>query len=336
MSLKRFLSVAWLSLLVGGSSASHNLIHSRLKQTESSSLSSQIETYHSFVLGRDRTYGIVLPPGYEQQPQARYPVVFLLHGGHGDSTTWFVKGKALEVIETLYRRRKLPPSIIITPDGNDNRNSSGLWDPEYVNGQYGNIVSVIGDELVQQVKAHYHTRSDPRFWAIGGLSSGGWGAINVGLHHPEHFKTLFSHSGYFVHPSGRENSPIEFIKTLSPGMRHSFAIYLDAGEGEGDRRYLAQSQAFHQVLNQLEVENEFNHFPGGHSAKRQRVRGFWQRTYRQIITLFTDGDAKESNVGWLYWHKHLADSLSYVGERFRAAESHRIISKQEADRERSR
>ncbi|MER3432180.1 MAG: esterase [Leptolyngbya sp. ERB_1_1] len=327
MYFKGILSAAYFSLLVGCSPSAPNSIDSVPKNTTLSSapppsqavsqpkilkppanlgaptnstLNYQIQTYRSQVWGSDRTYGIVLPPEYEQQTQAQYPVIFLLHGGHGDPTAWFIKGKALKVIERLYASGKLPPSIIVTPDGNDSRGTSALWDPEYVNGQYGNVLSAIGDELVQEIKTRYRTLPDPAFWAIGGLSSGGWGALNVGLHHPQNFKTLFSHSGYFIDKSGTENSPIDFIRTLDPKMRRSLAIYLDAGEGDG--KYLEQSREFHQVLNQLEVENQFNEFPGGHGVKGQ-------------------------DVGWGFWHKHLADSLTYVGERFREAEANRSISK---------
>lgn len=260
-------------------------------------LNYQIETYQSDVMGGDRTYGVVLPPGYAEHPDVRYPIVFLLHGGHGDPTAWFIKGKALTVIEEAFASGKLPPSIIITPDGNDSRGSSRLWDPQYTNGQYGNVLSSIGDELVQVIKSRYRTRPEPEFWAIGGLSSGGWGAMNVGLHHPQNFKTLFSHSGYFVDKSGYENSPIEFVRTLEPETQRSLAIYLDAGEGDG--KYLTQSEEFHQVLNELQIENKFNEFPGGHGTKG-------------------------ADVGWGYWHKHLADSLTFVGDRFRQAETVQI------------
>jgi enterochelin esterase-like enzyme len=258
---------------------------------EKSTLGYQIETYQSQIFQSERSYGVVLPPGYSQQQQ--YPVVFLLHGGHGDPTSWFIKGRALKVIQALYKDGKLPPSIIVTPDGNDNRGTSPYWDPEYVNGQYGNVVSAIADELVQEIKRRYRTRPEPEFWAIGGLSSGGWGAVNVGLHYPQTFKTMFSHSGFFIDKSGVENSPIEYVKTLDPKVRESLAIYLDAGEGDG--KYLTESKDFHQVLTQLQVQNQFNEFPGGHGVKGQEV-------------------------GWGFWHKHLADSLSYVGERFRQAE----------------
>ncbi len=262
------------------------------KPSSKSSLSYKLETYRSEVFGSDRTYGVVLPPGYEQNSQARYPVVFLLHGGHGDPTSWYEKGDALPIIEDVFKSRKLPPSIIITPDGNDVRGSSAFWDPQYIDGKNGNVSSAIGDELVQVIKSRYRTKEQPQFWAIGGLSSGGWGALNVGLHHSQNFKTMFSHSGYFSDKSGVENSPIQFIQTLPPNQLKDIAIYIDAGESDGE--YLTETEAFHRVLTQLQVENEFNVFPGGHG---------------------THGNL----VGWGFWRRHLVDSLSFVGKQFQSA-----------------
>ncbi|MEJ1937860.1 alpha/beta hydrolase-fold protein, partial [Nostoc sp. NIES-2111] len=160
-------------------------------------LNYQIETYNSQVMGGNRTYGVSLPPGYTQNPKQRYPVVFLLHGGHGEPTDWFKasKGKALTTLEQLYATGKLPPSIIITPDGNDKRGSSPYRDPDYFDGPNGNVSTAVGNELVQVVKSRYRTLPNPDFWAIGGLSSGGWGAVNVGLRNFNNFSILFSHSG---------------------------------------------------------------------------------------------------------------------------------------------
>jgi enterochelin esterase-like enzyme len=260
---------------------------------EKTDLSYKLVTYNSQVMGMPRTYGVVLPPGYSQHPHQHYPVVFLLHGGHGEPTDWFKKGAALPVIQKVFESHRLPPSIIITPDGNDMRGSSPLWDPEYVNGKDGQVLSAIGDELVQVVRKTYRVKSQPQFWAIGGLSSGGWGALNVGLHFPQHFSVMFSHSGYFTDKSGPDNSPMTYISKLDPSVRQNLRIYLDAGEGDG--KYLTQSRDFHNELTQLGVLNVFNEFPGGHG-----IYG--------------------ADVGWNYWHHHLADSLSFVGNRFKDAD----------------
>ncbi|MFM7427868.1 MAG: alpha/beta hydrolase [Elainella sp.] len=94
-------------------------------------ISEQIISYSSATLGATRSYGLILPPNYSQQSSRRYPVIFLLHGGHGDQTDWLnpQKGDALATLKQLYKTNKLPPSIVITPDGNDHRGTSPYWDP---------------------------------------------------------------------------------------------------------------------------------------------------------------------------------------------------------------
>jgi enterochelin esterase-like enzyme len=262
-----------------------NLLPDPSRSSASVPLSYQYETYTSRAMGQQRSYGVSLPPGYDQHPNQRYPVIFLLHGGHGDQTDWWQpgKGNALVTLKQLYQTSGLPPSIIITPDGNDKRGSSRYWDPEYIDGKDGKVATAIGDELVKVVQSRYRTLPTPDFWAIGGLSSGGWGAINIGLHHPDHFSVLFSHSGYFTDRSGAQNSPLQFVSTLPEQVQQRLRIYMDTGLSDKD--YLEQARAFHHHLEQLGITNQFQAFPGSHT--------------------------------WDYWHQHLTDSLTFVGNQFK-------------------
>jgi enterochelin esterase-like enzyme len=182
-------------------------------------------------------------------------------------------------------KASLPPCIIITPDGYDERGTSAYRDPHYIDGPNGKIDTDIGDELVRVVQSRYRTLPAPDFWAIGGLSSGAWGAINVGLHHLNHFSILFSHSGYFRDASGAKNSPMDFVKTLSSQQRRQVRIYLDTGKE--DTSFLNQNRQFHPILNWLKVTNILHEFPGEHTRR--------------------------------YWRQHLANSLAFVGEQFEHA-----------------
>ncbi|MEB3180933.1 MAG: alpha/beta hydrolase-fold protein [Nostocaceae cyanobacterium] len=120
-------------------------------------LTYQIESYTSQAMGGNRSYGISLPPGYQENPHQHYPVIFLLHGGHGNPNDWFnnKKGAALHTLQQLYASGKLSPSIVITPDGNDKRGSSPYWDPQYFDGPNGKVSTAIGDELVKVVQSRY-------------------------------------------------------------------------------------------------------------------------------------------------------------------------------------
>jgi enterochelin esterase-like enzyme len=256
---------------------------------QNTGLKFQLKTFNSKAMGQVRSYGLILPPGYEQKPQKRYPVIFLLHGGHDDVSAYANKYAVLNVLHDLYKSG-IPPSIVITPDGNDRRGSSPFWDPDYYDGSNGNLGTAIGSELVQVVKSRYRTLEAPQFWAMGGISSGGWGAFNIGLRHLDNFNILFSHSGYFTSRSGEQNSPQQVVQRLNVKQRQRLRVYLDAGENDPD--FLASTQLFHQTLNKLGIANVFHAFPGGHGLSG-------------------------SNVGWNYFHKHLKDSLTYVGQQFK-------------------
>ena len=255
-------------------------------------LTFQLKTYHSAAMGENRTYGLILPPGYAENPNQRYPVIFLLHGGHGDARAWEDKAAVTSVLHDLYQSHKLPPSIVVTPDGNDRRGTSPFWDSQYYDGPNGKVGTLIGSELVQLVKSRYRTLAQPQFWAMGGQSSGGWGAFNIGLRHWDNFNILFSSSGYFTDASGPQNSPQHIVQTLPPQALRRLRVYLDAGEN--DREFLDSTTTFHQLLDRLGVANEFHVFPGGHG----------------IVG---------ADSGWNYWHKHLADELTYVGQQFKSS-----------------
>jgi enterochelin esterase-like enzyme len=270
-------------------------------------LTFQVESFDSKTMGTERKYGVVLPPNYDATGKTRYPVVILLHGGHGTERDYEDKAKLTSILYDLYQAKKLPPTIVVTPDGNDQRGSSGLWDSEYFDGKNGAVGTLIGKELVQVIQSRYHTVVSPQGWAIGGLSSGAWGALNIGLRHLNRFHTFFSHTGYFVDRSGPDNCPAQFINKLPPESLKQIHIYLDAGVD--DHKYLKSTKSFQQILTQLGIDSEYHEFPGGHG----------------IVG---------ADVGWNYWHKHLQDSLTFVGKQFaklpvEPAKTHLVSSKKD-------
>lgn len=252
-------------------------------------LSFQLESFESQAMGEVREYGVILPPDYANSPQKRYLVIFLLHGGHGDARAYEDKAAVTSVLHDLYRSQKLPPAIVITPDGNDKRGTSPFWDSNYFDGPNGKVGTLIGSELVAVVKSRYRTLEDPKFWAMGGQSSGGWGALNIGLRHLDNFQVFFSSSGYFTDSSGAENSPNVFIAKIPVQQRQKIRVFLDAGED--DKEFRASTLQFHQTLQKLGVGHEYHLYPGGHGIVGP-------------------------DSGWNYWHKHLYDQLDYVGKQY--------------------
>lgn len=143
----------------------------------------------------ERMLPVYLPPGYDDDPTRRYPVIYVLagHGGSGPlmlaSTAW---GESFqERIDRLITTGKMRPVIAVLPDcftifgGAQYINSSAL-------GQYEDYFV---DELIPYVDAHYRTIPDRAHRAITGKSSGGYGAMVQSMRHPELFSAVASHSG---------------------------------------------------------------------------------------------------------------------------------------------
>lgn len=73
-----------------------------------------VETYFSEVLGANRSFGLALPPGYDEFPERRYPVLFIGHG-YGMSIHDMVDMSLL--FNELMSTGRLREMIIVYPSG---------------------------------------------------------------------------------------------------------------------------------------------------------------------------------------------------------------------------
>ncbi len=70
-----------------------------------------------------RAVTVYLPPQYDQEPQRRFPVVYLLHGFKAKNRLWTGPGQPgrglhlQELADDLINRGVMQPLIIVMPDG---------------------------------------------------------------------------------------------------------------------------------------------------------------------------------------------------------------------------
>ena len=134
-------------------------------------------------VGRKMKYNIALPAKYEATTD-RYPALYLLHGFTSNYTAWARLGAP--------RFARQYDLIVVMPDvGNS-------W---YVNwaksegDQKNDWEDFIVKDLIGHVDANFRTIARREGRAINGLSMGGYGALMLGLRHPDLFCSIGSHSG---------------------------------------------------------------------------------------------------------------------------------------------
>ncbi len=130
---------------------------------------------------------ILLPPGYEDEPDTRYPVVYYVHGFSSDYR--HDEGLFLWASEEMEAQR-INEFIIVSVNSHTRLGGSfGVNSPVT-----GNWEEHITKEIISYVDDHYRTLSRKESRGITGLSMGGFVALNLGLKHPDIYNLVFASS----------------------------------------------------------------------------------------------------------------------------------------------
>jgi enterochelin esterase-like enzyme len=223
--------------------------------------------------GRRQPVDVYLPPGYASHPHRRYPVLYLLHGEPGRPGAFLSTVRMGVVEDELVSLHRAQPLILVMPFG-----STGTFtDKEWANGvrPHEGWETFVARDLVRAIDRRF--RAIPRGSArgIGGLSEGGYGAINIAIHHPGEFGLVESWSGYETAdalPSifgrnrklVRANTPLDTLAAAAPGLRgaHTF-FWLYTGLHDSSH-FVSQNVTFAALLREERVASRFRIFRGGH------------------------------------------------------------------------
>ena len=77
----------------------------------------RIRWYFSKTTETWRRVYVYLPPDYEKNTGARYPVFYLQHGSGEDETSWILQGRANFILDNLIAGGKAKPMIIVMENG---------------------------------------------------------------------------------------------------------------------------------------------------------------------------------------------------------------------------
>jgi enterochelin esterase-like enzyme len=186
----------------------------------------RIEWYFSKTTGDWRRIFVYTPPGYEQSNQ-RYPVLYLQHGWGEEEAGWSHQGHENFILDNLIAAAKAKPMLIVNENGMTGVNfappppsrpgTTPLAPPprsmanSIKEERYTLFDSVIANDLVPFIDAHFRTTPDRDHRALAGLSMGGGQAVRIGMNH----LNLFSYLGAF--------SPAFFINDPSKDYDGAFA-----------------------------------------------------------------------------------------------------------------
>lgn len=227
----------------------------------------------SKVLGRRMPYQVILPVGYSPDTGGPLPVLYLLHGLNGDYTNWPSR-------DALIRASALYPFILVSVEGGNS------WYTDAY-GRGPKYESYFIDELIPAVESRFRAGGARERRMIAGLSMGGYGAIKMGLKHPEEFSLAGSFSGavaaatYTEASAGdlgrwvdkvfgpadsatRRSNDLSQLADAVPQQSVSQLpfIYISCGTGDS---LLASNREFREHLVDDHIPHEYRERPGDHN-----------------------------------------------------------------------
>ena len=125
---------------------------------------------------------VLLPPGYKESPEKRYPVLYTLHGMGAPYATY---------TEMAPLRKAIKDRPMIVASFDCDRAGWYIDSPKKPNNQFETFFF---KEFLPYVESHYRTNSQR---AVTGFSMGGFGAFHYMLTKPEMFSSVSAHSGAF-------------------------------------------------------------------------------------------------------------------------------------------
>jgi len=260
----------------------------------------QIMTYESKAIGATRQAYVYTPPDYIRGT-ARYPVLYLLHGGGDLDPGWSMTGRAHIIMDNLLAEKKARPMIVVMPLARGG-GSLGLGPSGMSPGLSGPGTPVPGggrgagappvpegpaalqpfardffDDLMPAVERTFRVSARPEDRAIGGLSAGGAATINTAFSRPDLFRyvIILSAGG----GQNLEGSYPKFFGNSAAAAKQMKVIWLAVGDEDFA---LNGTKAIDETLTKHGITHTFKITPGRHEWRlwRPHLYEFAQLLFR--------------------------------------------------------
>lgn len=222
----------------------------------------RLHWYDSPLTNTTRRCLVYTPPGYEEDPTKRYPVLHLQHGSGEAEWSWTGQGKANFILDNLIAEGKARPMLVVMDSGYAQQ--PGTNADQRDKNLFGDVVI---KELVPEIDRCFRTEGSRGGRALAGLSMGAGQALRIGLANLDVFGSVAALSG-----GGRNFDPKTSYDGIfaNPSAANDKLDLLWMGCGRQDGGF-AGARGMHEALEKAGVTHEWYELEGSHDW------GVWRR-----------------------------------------------------------
>ncbi len=233
----------------------------------------RICTYDAKSIGTLRRVFVYTPPGYDDDPTRRYPVLYLQHGAGESERAWTEQGKANLILDNLIAAGRAQPMLVVMENGY----ASAPSDPASRDSS-NRFTELVVKDLVPYIDGKFRTQADREHRAIAGLSMGGGQAMRTGLSHLDQFAWIGSFSGA-LREFDAETSYGSALRDTDAANHQLRLLWLGCGTED---RLIDGGRAIHKQLTDREIEHVWVEGAGSHEWQvwRKHLHDFAPRLFQ--------------------------------------------------------
>ena len=210
--------------------------------------------YDSQTVGARRKMIVYTPPEYSKD--AKYPVLYLLHGIGDDEKGWTGRGSAQVILDNLHADKKITPMIVVMPNGRAAKDDRPGGDFRKQGPAFEAFENDLLKDIIPYIESHYSVKTGREDRALAGLSMGGGQSLNFGLKHIEAFASV---GGFSSAPNTR---PTTNLIPNAAELKKLRLLWVSCGDQD---RLMPISQRVHAALAEKNVSHIWQIDSGGHT-----------------------------------------------------------------------
>ena len=232
----------------------------------------RMEYYRSSHTGRWKVCWVYCPPGYDENPDKKYPVLYLQHGAGEDETGWIDMGKMNYILDNQIASGETQEMLVVMNYG------FALREDETPALRSPGFETELLKDCMPLIEEKYRIRTDRESRAMAGLSMGSAQSQSIVLNHLD----LFAYLGVII--GGIGSAPIgvqaEALKDPAALGRRLKVFYACNGAEEPGCR--ASHEAMEKMIEEGLSTGRHDVFEGYHELTvcRKGLRAFLPLLFR--------------------------------------------------------